>query len=78
MLKRLLNRLRRRRRRGTPQSREQTPGHAIHLKNSEEKDLLKNDFESQKLAELWRSCGKQDYEKVMYGIYREHRGHRVA
>ena len=71
MLKRLLNSLRRWR--GTPQSREQTPGHAIYLKNSE-----KNDFESQKLAELWRNCGKQDYEKVMYGVYREHRGHRGA
>lgn len=74
MLKRLSNRLRRWR--GTPQSREQTPGHAIHLKNSEEKDLLKNDFESQKLAELWRNCGKQDYDKIIYGVYRSMNGHR--
>lgn len=67
MLKRLLNRLRRWR--GTPQSREQTPGHAIYLKNSE-------DFETQKLAELSRNCGKQDYDKIIYGVYRSMNGHR--
>ena len=67
MLKRLLNRLRRWR--GTPQSREQTPGHAIYLKNSE-------DFETQKLAELSRNYGKQDYDKIIYGVYRSMNGHR--
>ena len=67
MMKRLVNRLRRWR--GTPQSREQTPGHAIYLKNSE-------DFETQKLAELLRSYGKQDYERVIYGKYRSMNGHR--
>lgn len=67
MMKRLLNKLRRER--GTPQSREQTPGHAIYLKNSE-------DFETQKLAELLRSYGKQDYERVIYREYRSMNGHR--
>lgn len=67
MMKRLENKLRRVR--GTPQSREQTPGPAIYLKNSE-------DFEAQKLAELLRSYGKQDYERVIYGKYRSMNGHR--
>ena len=69
MLKRLLNSLRRWR--GTPQNTGLTRWFTIRLKNSEEIEIQNDhDFETQKLAELWRNCGKQDYDKIIYGLYK--------